>query len=38
MSDILSKLAPPPGSRKKAKRLGRGPGSGLGKSSGKGQK
>ncbi|MCK9521594.1 MAG: 50S ribosomal protein L15 [Proteobacteria bacterium] len=38
MSDILSKLAPPPGSRKKAKRLGRGPGSGLGKTSGKGQK
>lgn len=38
MSDILSRLAPPPGSRKKVKRLGRGPGSGLGKTSGRGQK
>ena len=38
MSDILSRLAPPKGSRKKSKRVGRGPGSGLGKTSGKGQK
>lgn len=38
MSDILSRLAPPPGSRKKIKRVGRGPGSGLGKTSGRGQK
>jgi large subunit ribosomal protein L15 len=38
MSDILSRLSPPNGSRKKIKRLGRGPGSGLGKTSGKGQK
>jgi large subunit ribosomal protein L15 len=38
MSDILSKLAPPPGSRKPVKRLGRGPGSGTGKTAGKGQK
>ncbi len=38
MSDILSRLAPPPGSRKKNKRVGRGPGSGLGKTSGRGQK
>ena len=38
MSDILSRLAPPPGSRKKVKRVGRGPGSGLGKTSGRGQK
>lgn len=37
MSDILSKLAPPPGSRKKPKRVGRGPGSGLGKTAGRGQ-
>lgn len=38
MSDFLSKLSPPEGSRKKAKRVGRGPGSGLGKTSGKGNK
>ncbi len=37
MSDILSRLKPPPGSRKKIKRVGRGPGSGLGKTSGKGE-
>jgi large subunit ribosomal protein L15 len=37
MSDILSRLAPPPGARTKKKRLGRGPGSGLGKTSGRGQ-
>jgi len=36
MSDILSKLAPPAGSRKKKKRVGRGPGSGWGKTAGKG--
>jgi large subunit ribosomal protein L15 len=35
---ILSRLRPPPGSTKVARRIGRGPGSGLGKTSGKGQK
>ena len=34
----LSTLAPNPGSRQSRKRLGRGPGSGLGKTSGKGHK
>ena len=38
MADILSKLAPPAGSRKKAKRVARGPGSGLGKTAGRGGK
>jgi large subunit ribosomal protein L15 len=38
MSDILSRLKPPAGSRKSRKRLGRGPGSGLGNTSGKGDK
>jgi large subunit ribosomal protein L15 len=38
MADVLSKLGPPAGSGKKAKRVGRGPGSGLGKTSGRGQK
>ena len=38
MSDFLSKLSPPEGSRKKPKRVGRGPGSGLGKTSGRGHK
>lgn len=38
MSSILSRLAPPPGSRTKPKRKGRGVGSGLGKTAGKGQK
>jgi large subunit ribosomal protein L15 len=38
MSDILSRLKPPEGSRKARKRVGRGPGSGLGKTSGRGQK
>lgn len=38
MSDILSRLSPPKGSRKKVKRVGRGPGSGLGKTSGRGNK
>lgn len=37
MSD-LNKLSPIPGSQKKRKRIGRGPGSGTGKTSGKGQK
>ena len=37
MADILSKLSPPAGSRKKMKRVGRGPGSGLGKTAGRGQ-
>jgi large subunit ribosomal protein L15 len=34
----LSTLSPAPGSRKQRKRLGRGPGSGLGKTSGRGHK
>jgi large subunit ribosomal protein L15 len=38
MAQELSRLQPVPGSRKSAKRLGRGQGSGLGKTSGKGQK
>ncbi len=38
MADILSRLKPPAGSRKRVKRVGRGPGSGLGKTSGRGQK
>ncbi len=38
MSDILSRLQPPEGSRTSRKRLGRGTGSGLGKTSGKGHK
>jgi large subunit ribosomal protein L15 len=38
MSDVLSRLSPPPGSRHKTRRLGRGPGTGVGKTSGKGQK
>jgi large subunit ribosomal protein L15 len=38
MSDILSRLAPPPGAKREAKRKGRGPGSGLGKTAGRGQK
>jgi large subunit ribosomal protein L15 len=36
--NILSQLKPSPGSVKKRKRIGRGPGSGLGKTSGKGNK
>jgi large subunit ribosomal protein L15 len=36
MNDILSRLAPPEGARKKRKRVGRGPGSGWGKTAGKG--
>jgi len=35
---ILSRLRPPPGAVKKKRRKGRGPGSGLGKTAGKGQK
>lgn len=38
MSDILSRLAPPDGSRKNSKRVGRGIGTGLGKTAGRGQK
>jgi len=38
MADTLSKLGPPAGSAKKPKRVGRGPGSGLGKTCGRGQK
>src|ERR1700733_14668216 len=38
MSDILSKLAKPVGATKKKTRRGRGVGSGLGKTSGRGQK
>ena len=38
MSTILARLAPSPGSVKVAKRLGRGVGSGLGKTCGKGTK
>jgi len=38
MTAILSRLSPPAGSTKEAKRLGRGPGSGLGKTAGRGQK
>jgi large subunit ribosomal protein L15 len=38
MSTILSRLTPSPGSVKIAKRLGRGVGSGLGKTCGKGMK
>jgi large subunit ribosomal protein L15 len=38
MADALSNLAKPAGSTRKKTRLGRGPGSGLGKTSGRGQK
>jgi len=38
MSSILSRLSPPPGAKKVAKRLGRGIGTGLGKRAGRGQK
>ena len=38
MSDILSRLSPPPGSRTREKRFGRGVGTGLGKTGGRGQK
>jgi large subunit ribosomal protein L15 len=38
MADILSKLSPPIGAVTKERRIGRGVGSGLGKTSGRGQK
>jgi large subunit ribosomal protein L15 len=38
MSNVLSRLAPPEGSRLRERRLGRGPGSGVGKISGRGFK
>ncbi len=38
MSAILSRLAPPAGARRSEKRVGRGVGSGLGKTCGRGQK
>jgi large subunit ribosomal protein L15 len=38
MADTLSKLAKPAGATRDKTRLGRGPGSGLGKTSGRGQK
>ena len=38
MSSVLSRLSPPEGARQNEKRLGRGIGSGLGKTCGKGQK
>ena len=38
MSDVLSRLSPPPGSRHSVRRVGRGPGGGKGKTSGKGMK
>ena len=38
MGTTLSTLAPTPGATRKRKRVGRGPGSGIGKTSGRGQK
>ena len=38
MSAVLSRLAPPAGARHSTRRLGRGPGTGVGKTSGKGMK
>lgn len=38
MSDVLSRLAPPAGARQNEKRVGRGVGSGLGKTCGRGMK
>src|SRR5260221_8914029 len=38
MRDILSKLSPPEGAVTKERRIGRGVGSGLGKTAGRGQK
>lgn len=38
MSEFLSRLSPPEGSRKRPKRVGRGTGSGIGKTCGKGHK
>jgi len=38
MSAILSQLSPPPGATRVARRCGRGPGCGVGKTAGRGQK
>lgn len=38
MKDVLSRLSPPAGARQKERRFGRGPGTGVGKTSGRGQK
>jgi large subunit ribosomal protein L15 len=38
MSEILSRLVPPPGSHKTSRRIGRGTGSNMGKTCGRGQK
>ena len=38
MTDYLARIAPPPGARKTSKRVGRGQGSGLGTTCGRGQK
>lgn len=38
MSSVLSRLSPPSGARHSRRRLGRGPGTGVGKTSGKGMK
>ena len=38
MSAVLSRIAPPAGARHSKRRLGRGPGTGVGKTSGKGMK
>ncbi|MBN1606781.1 MAG: 50S ribosomal protein L15 [Polyangiaceae bacterium] len=38
MTDILSRLSPPPGARHSERRVGRGPGSGVGKTCGRGFK
>ena len=38
MSEILSRLSPPAGAKKVAKRVGRGTGTGLGKTAGRGEK
>ncbi len=38
MSDVLSRLTSPPGAKHRERRLGRGAGSGLGKTCGRGQK
>ena len=38
MADTLSRLAPPPGARREPKRFGRGTGTGIGKTGGRGQK
>jgi len=38
VNNVLSRLSPPSGSRQSKRRLGRGPGTGVGKTSGKGMK